>query len=236
MASRIILNCPSILVSYLVTNMSEVSQVLRLLETERERYVLEIADLERRLAFIRNQIQTLDSLISGYANEDQIYQTVGRLPESSSKQEAFLLHSSSLSSSHQDKKLEKALAKIESNVSEEDEEEEVDADISDIPKLSVPRKPGSLPTLKEFSSYSIQNAILILMRRRPHMHIHVDAIVRDLYGDRLNDEQFRTAKATASKMLSMGAQNGLWYRVLHAQGVYTLQYEKGVTSKPPKRR
>ncbi|MGI2906627.1 hypothetical protein [Tolypothrix sp. VBCCA 56010] len=218
--------------------MSELSEILSLLEAERDRYVLEVVDLERRLSLVRKQITTLEALISGYALEEQMYQPQRRLSDSSSST-AVLLNSQDeiVNSQHE----------IEEDDIEEDEIEEdsqtasqlVDStapaekepDISDIPKLTIARKPGTLPLLEEFQDYSIQNAILILMRRRPELHFHVDAIVRDLYGDRLTSSQFKTAKTNVSKMLSTGVQMGLWYRVFRALGVYTLHYEKGVTTK-----
>jgi hypothetical protein len=222
--------------------MTNASEILRLLEIERERYVLEMADIERRLSSMRGQIHTLDNLISGYSQEEHGYHPVESLSESSSKQAAFLLDSSN----QREKDLEKALQQIKSNISrqqleeqeseEEEEEEEEEVDISDIPKLMISRKPGSLPTLPQYREYSIQNAIMILMRHRPHAHMHVDDVVRDLYGEDLTAEELKTAKATTNKMLSMGAQAGMWCRLLQVQGVYTLQYEKGVTSKPSKRR
>jgi Ser-tRNA(Ala) deacylase AlaX len=219
--------------------MANTSEIVRLLEVERERYVLEMAEIERRLSFMRDQVHTLDNLISGYTQEEHGYHSAGSLSESSSKQTTFFLNSSS----PLEKDLDKALQQIKSNMSrqqedelEEEEEEEEEVDISDIPKLSIARKPGSLPMLPQFREYSIQNAILILMRHQPHRHMHVDDVVRDLYGEDLASEELKTAKATTNKMLSMGAQAGMWCRLLQVQGVYTLQYEKGVTTKPSKRR
>lgn len=213
--------------------MSELSEILSLLEAERDRYVLEVVDLERRLSLVRKQITTLEALISGYALEEQMYQPQRRISDSSSST-AVLLNSQDeiVNSQHE----------IEEDDIEEDSQTasqlvdftapaEKEPDISDIPKLTIARKPGTLPLLEEFQDYSIQNAILILMRRRPELHFHVDAIVRDLYGDQLTSSQFKTAKTNVSKMLSTGVQMGLWYRVFRALGVYTLHYEKGVTTK-----
>lgn len=213
--------------------MSELSEILSLLEAERDRYVLEVVDLERRLSLVRKQITTLEALISGYALEEQMYQPQRRISDSSSST-AVLLNSQNEIVNSQDE--------IEEDEIEEDSQTasqlvdstalvEKEPDISDIPKLTIARKPGTLPLLEEFQDYSIQNAILILMRRRPELHFHVDAIVRDLYGDRLTSSQFKTAKTNVSKMLSTGVQMGLWYRVFRALGVYTLHYEKGVTTK-----
>ena len=213
--------------------MSELSEILSLLEAERDRYVLEVVDLERRLSLVRKQITTLEALISGYALEEQMYQPQRRISDSSSST-AVLLNSQNEIVNSQDE--------IEHSGIEEDSQTasqlvdstalvEKEPDISDIPKLTIARKPGTLPLLEEFQDYSIQNAVLILMRRRPELHFHVDAIVRDLYGDRLTSSQFKTAKTNVSKMLSTGVQMGLWYRVFRALGVYTLHYEKGVTTK-----
>lgn len=213
--------------------MSELSEILSLLEAERDRYVLEVIDLERRLSLVRKQITTLEALISGYALEEQMYQPQRRISDSSSST-AVLLNSQDeiVNSQHE----------IEEDDIEEDSQTasqlvdstapaEKEPDISDIPKLTIARKPGTLPLLPEFQDYSIQNAILILMRRRPELHFHVDAIVRDLYGDQLTSSQLKTAKTNVSKMLSTGVQMGLWYRVFRALGVYTLHYERGVTTK-----
>lgn len=201
--------------------MSELSEILSLLEAERDRYVLEVVDLERRLSLVRKQITTLEALISGYVLEEQMYQPQRHLSDSSSSTAVLLNSQDEIENSKQT-----ASQLVDSTAAAEKE-----PDISDIPKLTIARKPGTLPLLEEFQDYSIQNAILILMRHRPELHFHVDAIVRDLYGDQLTSSQFKTAKTNVSKMLSTGVQMGLWYRVVRALGVYTLHYEKGVTSK-----
>ncbi len=222
--------------------MSELSEILSLLEAERDRYALEIVDLERRLSLVRKQITALEALISGYVLEEQMYLPPRHFPDLSSAA-ALLLDS-------QDKFAQEVDDEFDQEVEDEVDQEEQTAsqlvdstppaqkepDISDIPKLTIPRKPGTLPLLPEFQDYSIQSAILILMRRRPELHFHVDAIVRDLYGDKLTAEQFKTAKTNVSKMLSTGVQMGLWYRVLQGLGLYTLHYEKGVTTKSLKGR
>jgi len=201
--------------------MSELSEILSLLEAERDRYVLEVVDLERRLSLVRKQITTLEALISGYVLEEQMYQPQRHLSDSSSSTALLLNSQDEIENSKQT-----ASQLVDSTAPAEKE-----PDISDIPKLTIARKPGTLPLLEEFQDYSIQNAILILMRHRPELHFHVDAIVRDLYGDQLTSSQFKTAKTNVSKMLSTGVQMGLWYRVVRALGVYTLHYEKGVTTK-----
>ncbi|NJL62472.1 MAG: hypothetical protein HC903_12390 [Methylacidiphilales bacterium] len=219
--------------------MNDSPEILRMLSAERDRYVLEALDLERRLSFIRHQINSIEGLISGYAQEDQMYHPLGRLSSLSSTQ-AFLQESPSLINRHIENQhlevpaqpiVETTPAPATNNVTTN-----AKPNLSDIPKLNITRKPGTLPLLPQYQEYSVQNAILILMRYHPTTHFHVDAIVRDLYGDGLDEEQFKIAKATVSKMLSTGTQSGMWFRVLHTQGVYTLTYEKGSTSKPPKGR
>ncbi len=236
--------------------MADISEIIRLLQAERDRYVLEAADLERRLSFIHNHIDALEALISGYVLEDKMNHIHRRLPDS--YPQAFLedkLHplneNDDLETFDQrqetgqelDHKTNSLLSTSSSTSILNPESPESpnltpppqEPDISDIPKLTIPRKPGTLPLLPEFQEYSIQNAILILMRQRPDLHFHIDAIVRDLYGDQLTSEQLKTAKTNVGKMLSTGVQAGLWHRVLHAHGVYTLKYEKGVTTKPSKK-
>ncbi|BAZ10524.1 hypothetical protein NIES4071_23460 [Calothrix sp. NIES-4071] len=221
--------------------MTDSPEILSLLSAERDRYILEALDLERRLSFIRHQINSLEGLISGYAQEDQMYHPLGGLSSLSSTQ-AYLQDSSRQFNRH----YEAAASPIVETTSSSSTQvasstaasnlaaSKPKPDISDIPKLHISRKASTIPLLTQYQDYSVQNAILILMRHNPTTHFHVDAIVRDLYGDGLDEEQFKIAKATVSKMLSTGTQARLWYRVLHTQGVYTLTYEKGVTSKPPK--
>jgi hypothetical protein len=233
--------------------MAEYSSILRLLEAERSRYILEAAELSRRLKLVHEQMNALDALIRGYATEEQMYSTSRGLSNFHSPQ-AFLQQNLAekddldLASEYieQSTIVEENTAITHSAISDQTsptsnseptitEDKSGDAstlfvDISDIPKLSTKRKPTSLPLLPEFQDYSVQNAILILMRRRPDLHMHVDAITRDIYGD-LPPEQLKTAKMNVSKALSTGSQWGMWYRVLRATGVYTLHYEKGVTAR-----
>jgi hypothetical protein len=225
-------------------NVNDSPEILRMLSAERDRYVLEVLDLERRLSFIRHQINSIEGLISGYAQEDRMHHPLGQLSNLSSTQ-AFLQESPSPINQHlENQNLEVATPPIvettpppvTNNVTTNNVTTNAKPNISDIPKLHITRKPGTLPLLPQYQEYSVQNAILILMRYHPTTHFHVDAIVRDLYGDGLDEEQFKIAKATVSKMLSTGTQSGMWFRVLHTQGVYTLTYEKGTTSKPPKGR
>ncbi len=222
--------------------MTDSPEILSLLSAERDRYILEAVDLERRLSFIRHQINSLDGLISGYAQEDQMYHPLGRLSSLSSTQ-AYLQDSLSQLNRHHYEAAASPIVEATSSPSTQGAAQSTASniaatkpkpDISDIPKLHISRKASTIPLLAQYQDYSVQNAILILMRHNPTTHFHVDAIVRDLYGDGLDEEQFKIAKATVSKMLSTGTQARLWYRVLHTQGVYTLTYEKGVTSKPPK--
>jgi hypothetical protein len=238
--------------------MAEYSSILRLLEAERERYILEAAELERRLQFVRNQMSSLDTLISGYAIEEQMYFPPGRLSHFDSKP-AFLQQSlaevdeEDLATEYteQDTVIEENTATTNQTITEttsantnsqltiiKDESRDASAsevDISDIPKLLTKRKPGTVPLLGEFQEYSVQNAILILMRRRPDLHMHIDAIIRDLYGN-LPPEQLKKARSSVTSALSAGSLQGWWYRVLRTNGVYTLHYEKGVTANAPKRK
>jgi hypothetical protein len=219
--------------------MTDSPEILRLLSAERDRYILEAADLERRLSFIRIQIDSIEALISGYAREDQMYNhPLGQLSSNLSSTQAFLQDSTSQINRHIEAVVQPAIENPPKpapvSVRQENQEVSEKPDISDIPRLHISRKPGAIPLLNQYQGYSVQNAILILMRHHPTTHFHVDAIVRDLYGDQLDEEEFKIAKATVSKMLSTGTQSGMWFRVLHAQGVYTLTYEKGSTSRPPK--
>ncbi len=237
----------------LIIPMAEYSSILRLLEAERERYILEEAELERRLKLIHNQMNALDALISGYATEEQMYSTSRGLSPSHSKQ-AFLQpnlaqedeDSLAVEYTEQSTIVEENTAITDEAISEQTslssnseptitedtsgDSSKEEVDISDIPKLGTKRKPTSLPLLPEWKDYSVQNAILILMRRRPDLHMHIDAIVRDIYGD-LSPEQFKIARMNVTKALSTGSQLGMWYRVLRGTGVYTLHYEKGVTAR-----
>ncbi|MBD2208001.1 hypothetical protein H6G33_37230 [Calothrix sp. FACHB-1219] len=238
--------------------MTEYSSIISLLETERERYIIEAAELERRLKFIHNQISAIEALISGYATEEQMYSSSRRLSNFNSTR-AFL-QDSETDIDESDKaddytmqetlieenapKNHQAITEISSpttnlpspiskNESEDSSAHEVD--ISDIPKITTKRNPSTVPMLDEFLEYSVQNAILILMRRRPDLHMHIDAIIRDLYGD-LPPEKLKKAKSSVTSALSAGSIQGLWYRVLRTNGVYTLHYEKGVTAKPQQRK
>jgi hypothetical protein len=212
--------------------MTEYPSILRLLEAERDRYILETSDLERRLSFIRHQVAAIEGLMSGYIHENQAVLPAQFKSEYSTQ--AFL-ESNSFATTNQE-----ATPNTASEKSTQKAEEETPpptpkppvVDISDIPKVTVGRKPGTIPMLPEFYDYSISNAILILMRYNPDMHFQIDSMVEELYGDNLSEEEFKTAKMNIGKMLSIGVQQGKWYRVLHSTGIYTLRYEKGVTSKP----
>jgi hypothetical protein len=210
--------------------MTEYPSILRLLEAERDRYILETLDLERRLSFIRQQITSLEGLMSGYVHENQAVLPAQLKSEYSTQ--AFL--ESHAFKTHEDGK---STNPSESPTNQVDEtplpsSKPLVVDISDIPKVTVGRKPGTIPMLPEFYDYSISNAILILMRYNPDMHFQIDSMVQELYGDDLSEEELKTAKMNIGKMLSIGVQQGKWYRVIHATGIYTLKYEKGVTSKP----
>ncbi len=235
--------------------MTEYLSILNLLTAERERYILEASDLERRLSFVRNQMANLESLISGYATEDQMYCAQMHLSHLSSTQAILQDSDEDVDESDYETDYREQEIGLESQTETNDtaiaqtscvipnpqspvlfDESTVastyDPDISDIPKLTTPRKPGNVPLVSEFQEYSVQNAILILMRRRPDLHMHIDAIIRELYGD-LSSIQFKKAKSNVTSALSTGLIMGLWYRVLRPSGVYTLHYEAGVTTKPP---
>ncbi len=222
--------------------MTEDPSILSLLEAERERYILEAASLERHLQHVRHQIVNLEALISGYATEVQMYSNQRHFSPLSSTQ--AILHGSYEDGENSDDEIDytEQDTELESHssspipVNESTVASAIEPDISDIPKLPTPRKPGTLPLVPEFQEYSVQNAILILMRRRPDLHLHIDAVVRDLYGDKLTQQQLKTATSNVGTVLANGVQRGLWYRVLRASGVYTLQYDKGVTSKQLMRR
>jgi hypothetical protein len=210
--------------------MTEYPSILRLLEAERDRYILETSDLERRLSFIRHQVAAIEGLMSGYIHENQAVLPAQFKSEYSTQ--AFLEANSF--QTHEETTPtdppETSTQKIEETPPSTPKPPVVD--ISDIPKVTVGRKPGTIPMLPEFYDYSISNAILILMRYNPDMHFQIDSMVEELYGDDLSEEELRTAKMNIGKMLSIGVQQGKWYRVLHSTGIYTLRYEKGVTSKP----
>jgi hypothetical protein len=209
--------------------MGQNSLLVRLLQAERERYILVLTELESRLQHVRNQIISVEALISGYAQEEQMYQSQMHFTEFSEQ----ALHEEELDETEleEDEELvEQSSDDIDQPLTSSDEP--IEPDISDIPKLSTPRKPDSVPMLSEFQQYSVQNAILILMRYRPEHHFNIDVVVRDLYGDELTKEQYQVAKRNVGRALSSGVQMGFWYRVLRVTGVYTLCYKKGVTTEP----
>jgi hypothetical protein len=210
--------------------MTEYPSILRLLEAERDRYILETSDLERRLSFIRHQVAAIEGLMSGYIHENQAVLPAQFKSEYSTQAfleaNSFQTHEETIPTDPP----ETSTQKIEETAPSSPKPPVVD--ISDIPKVTVGRKPGTIPMLPEFYDYSISNAILILMRYNPDMHFQIDSMVEELYGDDLSEDELRTAKMNIGKMLSIGVQQGKWYRVLHSTGIYTLRYEKGVTSKP----
>lgn len=236
--------------------MAEYSSILRFLEAEHERYILETAELERRLKFVHNQMNALEALISGYATEEQMYSTSRRKSNFHTTQqslpESFALFGEEDSPDEYtepdtlieenttitNQAINKNTSPITNSQPPITEDESLDSstsqvDISDIHKLPTGRKPGTVPLLGEFQEYSVHNAILILMRRRPDLHMHIDAIIRDLYGN-LPPDQLKKARSSVTSALSAGSRQGWWYRVLRTNGVYTLHYEKGVTANAPK--
>ncbi|MEM1395361.1 MAG: hypothetical protein AAF757_29445 [Cyanobacteria bacterium P01_D01_bin.116] len=226
--------------------MTEFNEMLNLLEAERERYVLEAARLERRLETIRNQINTIDNLISGYIEEKQHHQFYQLF--SQSQTQAYLeedRHNIDILSVNEnienkpntdidvDKKIdEERFLRVENH--HEAQPQPKKNNTSDIPKRKGGRQSESLPMLPQYQGYSIRNAILIAMRAQPDKHFHINVIVRDLYGDNLTKKQYQTARVSVTKALSLGFKSGLWFKVLRPPGVYTLMYEKGITAKTPK--
>ncbi|GEM_PF-1081926 len=224
--------------------MTEFNEILSLLEAERERYILEAAGLERRLSSIRTQVAAIDNLISGYIQEKQYYQFYQHFHQS---QTQAYLEEDRINNNNNILSLDRNIEnKVKSNIDlptekvnqitdpREPKPQQEELDISDIPKIKGGRQSESLPMLSEYQGYSIRNAILILMRSRPNLHFHINAIVCDLYGDNLTKKQYQTARVSVTKALSLGFKSGLWFKVLRSPGVYTLQYEKGITTKTPK--
>jgi len=228
--------------------MTEFNEMLNLLEAERERYVLEAARLERRLESIRTQVNAIDNLISGYIEEKQHHQFYQLF--SQSQTQAYLeedrrnINIVSLDQNIENKpnldvdideneKINKEKFNQADN-HKEPEPQPKKLDTSDIPKMKGGRQSESLPMLLQYQGYSIRNAILILMRALPEKHFHINAIVRDLYGDNLTKKQYQTARVSVTKALSLGFKSGLWFKVLRPPGVYTLMYQKGITAKTPK--
>jgi hypothetical protein len=222
--------------------MTEFNEMLSLLEAERERYILEAARLERRLESIRTQVTAIDNLISGYVEEKQHHQFYQEFPQS--RTQAYLeedRHNHNIVSleNNIENKANSDIDVDEENLEQiaefkESTAQEVEIDLSDIPKIKGGRQSESLPMLAEYQGYSIKNAILILMRCQPDSHFHINTIVRDLYGDNLTKKHYQTARVNATKALSVGFQSGLWFKVLRSPGVYTLKYQKGITAKTPK--
>ncbi len=222
--------------------MTEFNEILSLLEAERERYILEAAGLERRLQSIRSQVTAIDNLISAYIQEQQYHQFYQQFPQS--RTQAYL---ESDKNHHNIVSLDNNLEnQVNSDIDLEPEKshqitndkepklQQEKIDISDIPKIKGGRQSERLPMLTKYQGYSIRSAIMILMRRRPDFHFHINEIVRDLYGDNLTKKQKQTARVSVTKALSLGFKSGLWFKVLHSPGVYTLKYQKGITAQTPK--
>ncbi|WP_414622861.1 hypothetical protein [Calothrix sp. CCY 0018] len=213
--------------------MTEFHEMLNLLEAERERYILEAARLERRLESIRTQVNAIDNLISGYIEEkqhDHFYQQFPQSPPlaylEADRRDINILSVDEKIDLHQEK-----LEQVDNYNEAQPQAEEVD--ISDIPKMNGGRQSESLPMSLQYQGYSIKNAILILMRRRPNFHFQIHDIVSDLYGDNLTKKQRDTARVSITKALSLGFKSGLWFKVLRSPGVYTFKYKKGITAKTP---
>lgn len=222
--------------------MTEFHEMLNLLEAERERYILEAARLERRLESIRTQVSAIDNLISGYIEEKQHDNFYQQFPQSPAL--AYLeTDRRDIDILSVDEKIDDKpnpdidldtdnLERVDDRNEVQPQQEEVD--ISDIPKMNGGRQSVNLPMSLQYQGYSIRNAILILMRRRPNFHFHIYDIVSDLYGENLSKKQRDTARVSVTKALSLGFKSGLWFKVLRSPGVYTFKYEKGITAKTPK--
>jgi hypothetical protein len=209
------------------------SSILKFLQAEHKRYKLEVAELEQRLQRVRNQIISVEALISGCIQEEQMYQSPRNfalvstqgMKEDDLDETKFQDHQEFLEHKRDD-------INQPSNNAMESANAAVEADILDISKLRTSKKPEGVPMLDEFQNYSVQDAILILMRCESEQHFDIDTVVRDLYGDELTSQQYKISKKNVASALSSGVQMGLWYKVLRTSGVYTLHYKKGVTSKP----
>ncbi|MGB3639311.1 MAG: hypothetical protein WBA39_17310 [Rivularia sp. (in: cyanobacteria)] len=212
--------------------MTEFHEMLNLLEAERERYILEAARLERRLESIRTQVTAIDNLISGYIEEKQHDHFYKQFPQSPALAylEADRRDINILSVDEKIDLDEEKLEPVDNYNEAQPQQEEID--ISDIPKVKG-RQSKILQISAQYQGYSIKNAIVILMRRRPNFHFHIHDIVSDLYGDNLTKKQRDTARVSVTKALSLGFKSGLWFKVLHSPGVYTFKYQKGITAKTP---
>lgn len=214
--------------------MTEFHEMLNLLEAERERYILEAARLERRLESIRTQVSAIDNLISGYIEEKQHDHFDRQFSQSpalayleADRRDVNILPVEENIDLDQEK-----LEPVDNYNEAQPQLEEVD--ISDIPKMNGGRQSVNLPMSAQYQGYSIRNAILILMRRRPKIQFHIHDIVSDLYGENLTKKQRDTARVSVTKALSLGFKSGLWFKVLRSPGVYTFKYQKGITAKTPK--
>ena len=177
--------------------MTEFNEMLNLLEAERERYVLESARLERRLESVRNQINAIDNLISGYIKEKQHHQFYQLFSQSHTQ--AYLEedrdninilsvdenpgNKPNLDIEVDEKNYEEKLNQTENHNKAKPQPKKVDT--SGIQKMKGGRQSESLPMLLQYQGYSIRNAILIVMRAQPDKHFHINIIVRDLYGENL---------------------------------------------------
>lgn len=226
--------------------MTEFNEMLNLLEAERERYVLEAASLERRLESVRNQINAIDNLISGYIQEKQHHQFYQLFSQSHTQ--AYLEEDKpNIDILSVDENIENK-PNLDIDVDKKDDEVKFDRvenhhevqpqpkkkNTSDVQKKKGAKQSERLQMLLQYQGYSIRNAILILMRAQPEKHFHINIIVRDLYGENLTKKQYQTARVNVTKALSLGFKAGLWFKVLRPPGVYTLIYKKGVTAKTPK--
>ena len=92
------------------------------------------------------------------------------------------------------------------------------------PTPALPRRAGrssSLAMRGPYQGNTLTEAIAKILQERKGEFVTADSIVKALYGD-LSNETFRLAKDRVTKNLSKGKLDGLWERVPHQLGYYTL--------------
>ncbi len=92
------------------------------------------------------------------------------------------------------------------------------------PAPALPRRAGrssSLAMRGPYQGNTLTEAIAKILQERKGEFVTADSIVKALYGD-LSNETFRLAKDRVTKNLSKGKLDGLWERVPHQLGYYTL--------------
>ncbi|MFN5854869.1 MAG: hypothetical protein ACK456_03045 [Pseudanabaenaceae cyanobacterium] len=92
------------------------------------------------------------------------------------------------------------------------------------PAPALPRRAGrssSLAMRGPYQGNTLTEAIAKILQERKGEFVTADSIVKALYGD-LSNDTFRLAKDRVTKNLSKGKLDGLWERVPHQLGYYTL--------------